>query len=196
MPVEVPGFRVFISWAAKRGARIRSSPFKPAPQLLVVAKAFCWLSLLTGNGHPTFSQDRPAPASLAGLKGVCVQVDADRGLKPRMESRIEQELKKAGIRILAEKDWDLVPDIALLHLDVTVRCERDDLSCGYSVVLKVGQRVQVMRGQRPIVSATTWSNSYTASIRKTDLPTLPDVVAVDAGALILGFIHDFRIANP
>lgn len=141
-------------------------------------------------------QDRPSPTSLKGLKGVFLQVDADRGLQQAMEMRTEQKLKQAGIKVLSEKDWELGPDTALLHLDVIIRCERDEVSCGYSVGLKLGQHVQLTRGQRAIVTATTWSNSYTGSISKAQLTTLPDLLAVDAGTLVLNFIGDYRTANP
>ena len=56
----------------------------------------------------------------------------------------------------------------MLHRDVIIRCERDEVSCGYSVVLKLGQHVQLTRSQRTIIRATTWQNSYTASISKRD----------------------------
>jgi len=60
-------------------------------------------------------QDRPSPTSLKGLKGVFLQVYADRGLQQAMEARTQQELMRAGIKLLGEKDWDLVPETALLH---------------------------------------------------------------------------------
>ena len=67
---------------------------------------------------------------------------------------------------------------------------------GYSVVLKLGQHVQLTRSQRTIIRATTWQNSYTASISKRDVATLPDLLAVDAGTLVLNFIGDYHTANP
>ena len=156
----------------------------------------CYVLLITGVSGPMPGQDRPSPTSLKGLKGVFLQVDADRGLQQAMEMRTEQKLKQAGIKVLSEKDWELGPDTALLHLDVIIRCERDEVSCGYSVGLKLGQHVQLTRGQRAIVTATTWSNSYTGSISKAQLTTLPDLLAVDAGTLVLNFIGDYRTANP
>jgi hypothetical protein len=90
-----------------------------------------------------------------------------------------------------------MPDIGLLHLDIIIRCERwDQRSCGYSVDLKLGQHVQLPRGQRDIITATTWHNSYTGSVSKIELATLPDLLAVDVGTLVLNFIGDYRTANP
>lgn len=108
----------------------------------------------------------------------------------------EQKLRQADIKVLNEKDWELLPDAALLRLDIIIRCERDDVSCGYSVGLKLGQHVQLTRGRRAIITATTWHNSYTGSVSKAQLTTLPDLLAVDAGTLVLGFISDYRAANP
>jgi hypothetical protein len=124
-----------------------------------------------------------------------LEVYADRGLQQAMETRTEQKLRQAGISVLSKKDWELVPDTALLHLDVIIRCERDEVSCGYSVGLKLEQHVQLTRGQHAIIVATTWHNSYTGGIRKSMLTTLPDLLAVDAGALVLNFIGDYRTAN-
>jgi hypothetical protein len=151
---------------------------------------------MTGASDPMPGQDRPSPTSLKGVRGVFLQVYADRGLQQAMELLTEQKLRQAGIKVLNEKDWELVPDTALLHLDVVIRCERDEVSCGYSVGLKLGQHVQLTRGRRAIISATTWHNSYTGSISKAQLTTLPDLLAVDAGTLVLSFIGDYRTANP
>jgi hypothetical protein len=113
-----------------------------------------------------------------------------------MEMRTEQKLRQAGIKVLSENDWEHKPDTALLHLDVIIRCERDEVSCGYCVGLKLGQHVQLTRGPRAIITATTWHNSYTGSISKAQLTTLPDVLAIDAGTLVLNFIGDYRTVNP
>ena len=160
------------------------------------ASVFCSVLLMTGASHPMTGQDRPSPTCLKGLKGVFLQVYADHGLQQAMEMRIEQKLRQAGIKVLSEKDWELVPDTALLHLDVIIRCERDDASCGYSVGLKLGQHVLLTRGEHVIITATTWHNSYTDSISKAQLTTLRDLLAVDAGTLVLNFIGDYRTANP
>ena len=153
------------------------------------------LLLTAYHGH-IVAQDKPSPESLKGLKGVFLQVNADRGFQQRMEALVIQELRRARIRTVSENDWKLAGDVALLHLDVIISCERDSVSCGYSVVLKVGQHVQIPRGERPKVTASTWQNSYTGSQRKTQLGGLPDLLSVDAGTLVLEFVNDYRIANP
>ena len=158
------------------------------------ASVFCFVILLTSD--PMSGQDRPSPTSLKGLKGVFLQVYADRGLQQAMETRTKQRLREAGITLLGEKDWELLPDTALLHLDVIIRCERDEVSCGYSVGLKLGQHVQLTRGQRANITATTWHNSYTGSVSKAHLTNLPDLLALDAGTLLLNFISDYHSANP
>jgi len=160
------------------------------------AGVFCFVLVMTGASRPMTGQDRPDPMSLKGLKGVFLQVYADRGLQRAMEVRTEQKIRQAGINVLSEKDWELRQDTALLHLDVIVRCERDDVACGYSVGLKLGQHVQLTRGQHAIITATTWHSSYIGSISKAHLTTLPDLLTVDAGTLVLNFVGDYRTANP
>lgn len=151
---------------------------------------------MLGLTGPATAQDRPGPATLGGLKGVFLEVYADRELDSSMAALAAGRLKAAGITLASGKDWQSTQDIGLLHLDVIIRCERDEVSCGYSVVLKLGQHVQLTRGQRTIIRATTWQGSYTASISKRDLARLPDLLAVDASTLVLNFIGDYRTANP
>ena len=152
--------------------------------------------LVIGASGSATAQDRPGPATLIGLKGVFLQVYADRGLERSMATLVEGKLKAAGITLVSDKDWQSTQDTGLLHLDIIIRCERDEVSCGYSVVLKLSQHVQLTRGQRTIITATTWLDSYTASISKRDLARLPDLLAVDASSLVLNFIGDYRTANP
>ena len=160
------------------------------------AGVLCFVLLMTAASRPMAGQDRPDSTSLKGLKGVFLQVYADRGLQQAMRVGIEHKIRQAGINVLSVKDWELGPDAALLHLDVIIRCERDEVSCGYSVGLKLGQHVQLTRGERAIITATTWQHSYTGSISKAQLTTLPDLLAVDAGTLVLNFIGDYHTANP
>jgi hypothetical protein len=97
---------------------------------------------------------------------------------------------------MSEKEWQSDPNAGLLHLVVTIRCEREGVPCGYWVGLKLGQHVQLVRGDRRIISATTWQNSYTGTISKAQLIVPPTLLAVDAGTLLLNFVQDFRLANP
>ena len=46
---------------------------------------------------------------------------------------------------------------------------------------------RLARDQSIIVTAITWRNSYTGSINKSELSTLPSLLAADAGTLVLGF---------
>ncbi len=151
---------------------------------------------LTVNPFAIFGQDQPSPKSLKGLHGVFFQVYSDQGLQHSMEIQVNRLLTGAGIEMRSKRDWELTPDTAMLQLNALIRCERDESSCGYSVSLKLGQHVQIMRGERPVITATTWHNSYTGSIQKAHLTMLPDLIAVDAGTLIREFIDDYRKANP
>ena len=115
-----------------------------------------------------------------------------------MEEITEQYLRKVGVKVLSREDWERSPEAARIQLDIVVTCERAEASCGYSVVLNVGQHVQLTRGTGDIITATTWSDGYIRSIGKEELTVLPvpDQMAVDARTLLLDFIGDFRRANP
>jgi hypothetical protein len=182
-----------------------NGPWRGIREKSMRASILCFAFLMTGASHLMGGQDYyPSPSSLKGLKGVFVQVSAvsglvsvDRSLRQTMEELTEQYLRGAGVNVLSRKDWERSPDAARIQLDIFVTCERDEVSCGYSVVLNLGQHVQLTRGS-DIITGTTWSNSYTGSIGKAELTVLPvpDRMAVDARTLLLDFIGDFRKANP
>ena len=69
-------------------------------------------------------------------------------------------------------------------------------ACGYHTDLNLSQSVQLTRDRSIGVVAVTWHNSYTEGISQSQLLSLPDLFAADAGALVLGFVQDFRAANP
>jgi hypothetical protein len=170
-----------------------------------IFKALLTVAAIAATQHLAMGQDyAPSPASLKGLKGVFVQVSAVSELVPlgptvkqTMEEMVDQYLTKVGVKVLSRKDWERSPDAARIQLDIVVTCEGDEASCGYSVVLNVGQHVHLTRGTGDIITATTWSDSYARSISKAELTVLPlpDRMAVDADTLLLDFIGDFRKAN-
>jgi hypothetical protein len=161
----------------------------------IVRLAVCTLFLIGAAPNWASAQDRPGPASLSGLRGVFLEVRADRGLEKITRARVENLLADAGIPMLSEQEWQSNYDVALLRLDVNIRCERDQFSCGYWVGVRVGQHVQLLRGQRSARTATTWQNSYTASVSRAELPILPHLIAVDVGTLVRLFVGDFGMAN-
>lgn len=105
-------------------------------------------------------------------------------------------LKEAGIAVLNERESQSVPNVPILHLNTYLECKRDGGSCGYHTNLELGQRVQLRRDQSIAVTAITWRNSYTGSINRAELSTLPSLLAADALSLVIGFLSDYLTANP
>jgi hypothetical protein len=141
--------------------------------------------------------------SRKGLKSVLLKLDVDhsilsvdRGILERfITNQARPELEQAGITVVSEKEINASSDVPLLGLETIVRCD-ETTTCGYQVSFSLSQRVQLMRDQSVAVTASTWRNSYTGSIRKRDLATLPDLLAADAGSMLLGFVADDYAANP
>jgi hypothetical protein len=154
------------------------------------------LLFITGTVGSSIAQ-YPEPTSLKGLKNIVFKVYADRGVPHEgIEEQALQELKEAGIGVLSEKESQPSPDVSVLHLNMFLSCEPDGASCGYQTNLELRQRVQLVRDRNITVSAVTWLNSYTGGVNKAQLSTLRFQLAVDARTLVLGFVSDYRTANP
>jgi hypothetical protein len=79
---------------------------------------FLFLALFTvGVADPATAQDRSGPATLGGLKGVFLEVYADRDLESSMAALAASRFKAAGITLASDRDWQSTQDIGLLHLD-------------------------------------------------------------------------------
>jgi hypothetical protein len=144
----------------------------------------------------------PEPTGLKGLRSMALVVYADRGIPSdriaagsfakEIENRFSQKLRAAGIALVNEKQAESV-----LSVSMYLSCEADGLSCGHHTTLELRQWVQLERDPTIAVAATTWHNSYTNGIRKKELHCcLPDLLEVDAGSLMEGFLRDYRTANP
>lgn len=190
-----------------------NGPWRGIREKSTRAGVSCLVLLMMGTSHPMTGQDYyPTPTSLKGLKGVFIQISAntgfaaaDRSLQQTLETLAEERLIEVGIAVLARKDWERLPDAARMQLGVIVTCEASGATCGYSAVLHLAQHVQLTRDPHDIITATTWSNSYTGSISKAELVVLPvpnpltwnyPRLVDDAGTLLVGFIRQFRTANP
>jgi hypothetical protein len=141
-------------------------------------------------------RERPHAKHFVGLGPLYLRVDADRGVSAEeIRSRVQKHLLSARIRILTDEEWRSLPAAAILHLDVTLRCERDRLSCGYHLSLALRESVRAARYPSEGITATTWRNSYTGSVSRRDLSGLQTLLNIDAGTLVLGFLDDIRAST-
>jgi len=157
--------------------------------------------LMAGANSQTLGE-YPGPASLKGLKGVAVKVYADRSIPAgriapgpfdeEIRKKTVEKLKSAGIEVMDESQAE-----AVLHVDMYMVCQADGPGCGFHTAIELKQRVGLMRDPRISLDAITWRNSYTNGIVEKEVNCcVADLLAADSEALVLGFIQDYRTANP
>ena len=141
-------------------------------------------------------------ASLVGLKSIYVKIqpiDSNLGLISKMERRLkkdtEMQLRRAGIELLTEKDYERLMrspryPLARLYIAVTIR------ETGYSHMklysLAVQARQVTFLARKPVVKLLmpTWEK------RKVGFDDNPDVVYAHIKNMVDRFINDYRTANP
>jgi hypothetical protein len=134
--------------------------------------------------------------ALVGLKEVYVLVDSPKpeaqslGLtKDQIKTNIELRLRKAGIRMLTEKEWLESPDYP--HLSVTVAAITRAGSYAYMLQLYLSEFVTLVRGNR--VNGVIWQ-TYRIGIgneQNTETKTQEQI-----GDMVDEFINDYMAANP
>lgn len=143
----------------------------------------------------------PRPESLKGLKTIAVKVFADRGIpalptappQPVADTvavKTRERLTEAGLLVVDEKVAE-----ALLSVNMYLQCESNGPACGYLTTLEVQQWTTLEREPTRRLAAITWRNTFSLGIAKPHLNALPDMLLVDAGTLLLGFLEDYRKSN-
>ncbi len=135
--------------------------------------------------------------TLEGLEGVKVIVEDMRpeveqaGLtKSSLQTLVELELRKAGIRVLTEEERLKTKARPWLYLRVSVVID-DPGSCAFDISLWLNQAV-ILAGNGSIATATTWDTSRTGTVGKSNIPSIKDHVREK----VEEFCNDFLAANP
>jgi hypothetical protein len=143
---------------------------------------------------PVNAMDDPAArATLRGLKGVRVVVDADQDAAT-FQADAELELGKVGIPALSKDEWSASPGLPMLHLFVSsplasLLGDSGKADLHRFVRVELVQLASLVRDGSLVAPAVTWSVGSTAH---GDLQYIRDSVRNEVG----GFIEAWFIANP
>jgi hypothetical protein len=144
------------------------------------------------------SVDAYERATLSGLLGVFVTLD---GVTPDLEAlglhqaellaSIQDQLRTAGVRVLAREDARNSPGSPYLYFNINV--VRAAAGFAYTVRIELNQAVSLARSAGSRTMATTWQPAAVlAAVNPTELVK---AVRQDLGALVTIFVDDYREAN-
>jgi hypothetical protein len=147
--------------------------------------------LLPGVSHALTVKQR----ALGGLKGMGVMVEdmrpeAERlGLtRNQIQTDVELRLRKAGVRVLTEKEKDETPGMPYLYVNVNTMF--DSASCVFSITVELSEWVTLARGFK--TSGRIWQSSSVGIVGINKLSQ----IRVSVGELVDKFINDYLAANP
>lgn len=148
---------------------------------------------------PGVSNARRQIDALVGLKGVQVKVqkispDAERmGLtEDQIKTDVELRLRKAGVRVLTEKEVDETPGQPALYVREDTIVMQDFPIIVNSISVELEEWVTLPRGSQPYVIIIIWSTSQTTPMGAGKIQQIRGQV----GWLVDRFIHDYLAANP
>jgi len=149
------------------------------------------LSLICGNAYAA-DDSRDA---LKGLKGVRVVVeDLNEGVKggltkDAIRMDVELKLRRAGIPILSEEEWDKEPGKPLLHICAFLR-QLEGVGYLYRIDVEMVQKVTLVRSP----SVQTWGEIWSVGSLNV-IPELKDIRDRIKDS-IDDFVDAYLSANP
>jgi hypothetical protein len=160
-----------------------------AAAVLVVA-----LSLLPGVSHALTREQEV----LVGLTGVHVVVGPLRqeiesmGLtSDQIKTDVELKLRKAGIRVLTEKEMDETPGKPNLYVNVNAVPKSGSTLCAYSIKVQLKKNVAIESGFK--IPGVIWhAQDYVETVKICNITRIRNLV----GDRIDQFINDYLAANP
>lgn len=151
------------------------------------------LLLLPGVSHAILLQQMP----LIGLRGVNVLVadmnpQAEQlGLtKAEIQTDVELRLRKAGIRILTEKESAETPGVHYLIVRVNTDIKPGSALCAFNIRVLVRETVTLESGFS--TDGTIWNTEALGSVETGNIRKIRDSVR----ARVDEFIFDYLAANP
>jgi hypothetical protein len=128
------------------------------------------------------ADELPKEPSMIGVGPVVLTIYTDGGLdKGLIEREARQDLKNVGIKVI-DDPLGIRSDSVRLYLDANLACTGK--ACGYRTRLWLEEPVKLVRKPSVTVKATTWSNGYGHAIQRSDLLSLPPLMASDIYTLI------------
>lgn len=159
----------------------------------IAAMALAIILLLPDISHALTANQK----ALVGLKGIGVLVEymqpqAERlGLtRDQIRTDVELRLRKAGIKVLTEKEYSEVPGQPWLYVNINTAMGTLPGICAYSIKVDLEETVTLANGFK--TRSAIWNIGYVGliGIRKTNYIRNP------LSDLIDEFINDYLAANP
>lgn len=156
-------------------------------------------TLLCGSQREAAGDDEYARATLQGVTGVHVLVESLKAEVERqglttaqLQTGVELRLRKAGIRVLSEKERAETPGSPFLSVTVNVFKQKSPFLYAFAIHVALTQLVLLARDPTIISSAETWSTSSVGIAGGNRLRGIRG----DIAAGVDKFIHAYRAENP
>ena len=134
--------------------------------------------------------------ALGGLKGLYVSVDDIQpevkrlGItKDQIKTDVELRLRKAGVKVLTEKECTATPGSPFLYVNVNTNIV--PTSAIFSYAISVGLKEAVMLNRDMGVSATIWERTVVGNIEKSKISKIRETI----GDGVDIFLNDYLAAN-
>jgi len=176
-------------------------------RIAAIWSLFVFVTYLTstkGAGKVFASDGERTPRLLEGLRGITVMVlpispDAERnGLKrDQIQTNIELKLRKAGIKILTERELEK-PGFPYLNVNLSVAKDKNPELYGYDIKVEMYKQ-EIQNPQDEIetamqaISIKAWSSELTGSASGSDLKNRVEEQLSNA---MDKFVSDYLAANP
>jgi len=162
--------------------------------ILAALLLICAVSILLAVDYRSFKQ-----SLLKGLKGVNVTAE---DINPKMktigltkeilQTDVELQLRRSGIRVLSEKEWFETENAPQLYINITGGIWEDALVY-YNVAVEYKENVSLVRKQKTQCFATIWEEGGTSSVGVNDaLKSIREGVQ----QVVDTFCNDYLAANP
>lgn len=138
---------------------------------------------------------RPALQGLTAvgvmIEGVSQELEQDGVTESHLQTDVERRLRKAGIRVLTEAEWQQTPESPYLYVRVTAARRAYGLY-GYAISLHLKQMVVLGRDADIQLFAATWETGGAGTIGAMNVRGLRQSVII----YVDEFITAYREMNP
>ena len=146
---------------------------------------------------PVAYADNLKQRALRGLGGVEVLVetiDLEAGrlglTEAQIQTDVELRLRKAGVRVLTEKESQETPGEPYLYVMINAFVDQTPTSVGFSIRVELMEQVTLARGFK--ARAAIWRTGAAGTVGTGNIRKIRESV----GDLVDKFINDYLAANP
>ncbi len=138
--------------------------------------------------------------SLAGVKGVCVLIEAlnkdvrATGLtREQLQADVELQLVQVGIKVNSWEEYHASEDGAYIFVNINTAIHNDSPTIVSSICVDLTQKVRLLRSPFTMVLAKTWERQRICMFAKSEFP---EEARKQVKACMDKFIRHYLTANP